>query len=104
MEAKKIIITGHTGFKGSWLTAWLNDLGSDVIGISFDVPTNPSHFEILDFKNIESHQFDIRDFDVEFDDALLSQKGWINPRYEGCKINQKSFNRIHIQYVSWSFI
>ena len=41
---KTVIITGHTGFKGSWLTAWLKLLGAKVIGISLDPPTHPSHF------------------------------------------------------------
>ena len=42
---KKIIVTGHTGFKGSWLTAWLKQLEANVMGISLDPPTNPSHFK-----------------------------------------------------------
>ena len=37
---KKIIVTGHTGFKGSWLTLWLYSLGAEVLGLSKDVPTN----------------------------------------------------------------
>ena len=41
---KKIIITGHTGFKGSWLSAWLILLGAKVIGISDKFTTYPSHF------------------------------------------------------------
>ena len=40
----KVIVTGHTGFKGSWLTAWLKKLGANVMGISLNPPTNPSHF------------------------------------------------------------
>ena len=48
---KKVIITGHTGFKGSWLTAWLSSLGAHIYGISNDIPTNPSHFENLNIKN-----------------------------------------------------
>ena len=44
---KKIIITGHTGFKGSWLALWLHSLGAEVLGLSKDVPTQPSHFKIL---------------------------------------------------------
>jgi CDP-glucose 4,6-dehydratase len=44
---KKIIITGHTGFKGSWLTAWLTLLGAKIIGISSGIPSNPSHFKFL---------------------------------------------------------
>jgi CDP-glucose 4,6-dehydratase len=41
---KKIIVTGHTGFKGAWLTAWLKKLGANVVGIALDPPTEPSHF------------------------------------------------------------
>ena len=44
---KKVIITGHTGFKGSWLTLWLIKLGAQVIGISKDVISNPSHYSVL---------------------------------------------------------
>ena len=40
---KKIIVTGHTGFKGSWLTLWLQLLGAKIIGISVDEPSKPSH-------------------------------------------------------------
>ena len=40
----RVIVTGHTGFKGSWLTAWLKQLGANVMGISLDPPTYPSHF------------------------------------------------------------
>ena len=43
-KGKKIIITGHTGFKGSWLSTWLISLGADVVGISKDIPTSPSMF------------------------------------------------------------
>lgn len=41
---KKILITGHTGFKGSWLALWLKLLGAKVVGISKDIPTKPSNF------------------------------------------------------------
>ena len=44
---KKVIITGHTGFKGSWLTLWLSSLGAKVYGISLNIPTKPSNFETL---------------------------------------------------------
>ncbi len=47
---KKVIVTGHTGFKGSWLTLWLLKLGANVMGISKDIVTNPSHFHSLDLK------------------------------------------------------
>lgn len=61
---KTVLLTGHTGFKGSWLTAWLENLGAKVVGISKDVPTNPSHFETLDIQYRISHNiFDITDVD-----------------------------------------
>ncbi len=40
----KVLITGHTGFKGSWLTLWLRQLGAKIHGISIDVPSQPCHF------------------------------------------------------------
>ncbi|MBT7624637.1 MAG: CDP-glucose 4,6-dehydratase [Flavobacteriaceae bacterium] len=57
---KKVLITGHTGFKGSWLSAWLIKIGADVIGVSKDIPTNPSLFESLELeKKIKHYQFDL---------------------------------------------
>ena len=44
---KVVLITGHTGFKGSWLTIWLLKLGAKIVGISKDIPTNPSMFDAL---------------------------------------------------------
>ena len=46
-QGKRVYITGHTGFKGSWLSAWLLALGADVAGFSHDIPTSPSNFESL---------------------------------------------------------
>ena len=61
-KGKRILITGHTGFKGSWLCAWLLDLGANVAGYSIDLPTEPSHFEALGLSNrIEHFQGDVRD-------------------------------------------
>ena len=58
---KKIVITGHTGFKGSWLSTWLIKLGASVVGVSKDVPTHPSMFEELDLKSkVKHYQEDIR--------------------------------------------
>jgi CDP-glucose 4,6-dehydratase len=59
---KKVIITGHTGFKGSWLTSWLIKLGAKVVGISHEIPTEPSMFEKLSLsEKITDYQFDVRD-------------------------------------------
>ena len=43
-QGKTVLVTGHTGFKGSWLTAWLLQLGAKVVGLSLDPSTEPSHF------------------------------------------------------------
>ena len=51
---KKVIITGHTGFKGSWLALWLSELGANVLGLSLNIPTNPSHFKLLKLKKVKS--------------------------------------------------
>ena len=45
-ENKKVLLTGHTGFKGSWLSIWLKKLGVELVGFSKDIPTKPSLFEI----------------------------------------------------------
>jgi len=60
---KSILVIGHTGFKGSWLSICLKDLGAKVFGISKDIPTKPSHYQLLDFKKqIKDYRFDIRDY------------------------------------------
>lgn len=60
---KKVLITGHTGFKGSWLTLWMYLMGAKVMGISNSRTSTPSNFKILNLKNkIKSKTIDIRDF------------------------------------------
>ncbi|MDC0185920.1 CDP-glucose 4,6-dehydratase [Gammaproteobacteria bacterium] len=62
---KRVLVTGHTGFKGSWLTLWLVRLGAKVIGLSDDVPTTPSNFEVNNIsKIIEDNRVDIRNYDL----------------------------------------
>lgn len=59
---KKVFVTGHTGFKGSWLTFWLLLMGADVIGYSDRIPTNPSLFELLKLQDDITHIVgDVRD-------------------------------------------
>jgi CDP-glucose 4,6-dehydratase len=63
-QGKRVLVTGHTGFKGSWLTAWLLKLGAKVCGLSDQIPTNPSMFVELGLdQKIENHFCDIRDFE-----------------------------------------
>ena len=60
---KKVLITGHTGFKGSWLAKWLIELGADVYGYSIDIPSEPSHFEKLNLESDMVSSFgDVRDY------------------------------------------
>ncbi len=62
---KRILITGHTGFKGSWLTCWLLHLGAKVYGVSIGIPTQPSMFEALGLESQIGHFVgDIRNFDL----------------------------------------
>ncbi len=59
---KRVLITGHTGIKGSWLTIWLHSMGTQVIGYALDPPSQPSLFEVTDIrKEIVSIHGDIRD-------------------------------------------
>jgi CDP-glucose 4,6-dehydratase len=59
---KTVLITGHTGFKGSWLSIWLSHLGAKVVGVSVDIPSNPSNFMVSNIKDIvEDHCIDIQD-------------------------------------------
>src|SRR3990167_5263273 len=57
---KKVFITGHTGFKGSWLSLWLTKLGAQITGYAVDIPTKPNHFNLLNL-DIETIMADVLD-------------------------------------------
>lgn len=60
---KKILVTGHTGFKGSWLTLWLKELEADVLGYSLPPPQAPNHFKLSGVaEHITNIYGDIRDY------------------------------------------
>ena len=64
-RGKKVLITGHTGFKGSWLSLWLQSLGAEVVGVSLDVPTTPSLYEQANVaKGMISLREDFRDVEA----------------------------------------
>ncbi|MCR4298352.1 MAG: CDP-glucose 4,6-dehydratase [Gallionella sp.] len=58
---RRVLLTGHTGFKGSWLALWLTDLGADVTGIALSPDTSPNHWDLLKL-DIPDHRLDIRDY------------------------------------------
>ena len=62
-QGRRVLVTGHTGFKGSWLTLWLASMGAEVHGIALDPDTTPSHFDLAGIGALMAadHRIDIRD-------------------------------------------
>ena len=63
-DGRRVLLTGHTGFKGSWLALWLSQLGADLCGVALEPSTSPALFDQLDLaKQCTFHQlFDISDY------------------------------------------
>ena len=74
---KVVLVTGHTGFKGSWLSIWLHQLGAKVIGVSDNVPTTPSNYEV---SKIDSFIEDIR-ADIKNTEAITKIIADTKPNY-----------------------
>lgn len=61
-RGRRVLVTGHTGFKGSWLVTWLLELGAEVAGYALAPPSTPSNFEVLGLEgSIRHHLADVRD-------------------------------------------
>ena len=62
-RGRRVLVTGHTGFKGSWLSIWLHAMGARVTGISLDPPSQPNLFEVAGVSRLlTDRRVDIRDF------------------------------------------
>lgn len=74
-EGKRVLVTGHTGFKGGWLSLWLESLGAEVVGYALEPPTNPSLFEKAKVGKEMRKSFigDIRDLDA-LKRAVIAQR------------------------------
>ncbi len=59
-QGRRVLLTGHTGFKGSWLALWLHDLGAEVTGVALPPEAQPNHWDLLALP-IHDHRLDIRD-------------------------------------------
>ena len=64
-KGKKVLVTGHTGFKGTWLCKILVNAGADVTGYSLEAPTNPNLFELSGIENeIKLQKYSRRSFSI----------------------------------------
>jgi len=61
---RNVLVTGHTGFKGSWLCLWLVSLGARVTGLALPPETSPSHWALLELDNVTDLRVDLRDHDA----------------------------------------
>jgi CDP-glucose 4,6-dehydratase len=62
-QGKRVLVTGDTGFKGSWLSLWLHELGADVVGYALPPERNEDHFKVIGLDKVIHHiDGDIRDF------------------------------------------
>ncbi|MEO8742966.1 MAG: GDP-mannose 4,6-dehydratase, partial [Lysobacteraceae bacterium] len=58
---RNVLVTGHTGFKGSWLCLWLTSLGARVTGLALAPDTDPAHWSLLNLRDVRDLRVDLRD-------------------------------------------
>ena len=89
---KRVFLTGHTGFKGSWLSTWLLKFGCKVVGVSKNIPTKPSNFLSLNLnKKIKNYFIDIKNFN-EIKKIIIKEKPDIIFHFAAQAIVSESFD------------
>ena len=63
-RGRRVLVTGHTGFKGSWISAWLKMLGANLIGLSDSASNYPSHYESISKIFDKDLRGDVRDLEA----------------------------------------
>ena len=76
---KNVLVTGHTGFKGSWLSIWLNEMGANVIGYALDPYTDQDNFVVA---NLSEKITDLRGEIRDYDNLLKTFEGLMQTRFE----------------------
>jgi CDP-glucose 4,6-dehydratase len=95
-RGKRVLVTGHTGFKGSWLCIWLKELGAEVMGYALDPPSEPNNFSAcLLSEHIDHQHGDVRDHDrllsivSHYEPEIvfhLAAQALVRPAYENPKV------------------
>ena len=95
---KKVLITGHTGFKGQWLSVFLKKMDANILGISLNTKTKPSHFKLLNLK-IKNKYFDISDL-KKLKKTINSYQPDLAPFFlaSGCQCGGKK--KLHLQMLA----
>jgi CDP-glucose 4,6-dehydratase len=92
-RGRRVLLTGHTGFKGSWLALWLESLGADVVGLANGVPTTPSLFEDARVRDgLRSLEGDVRDLQA-VEDALAESRAEVVIHMAAQSLVRRSFER-----------
>ena len=68
---RRVLLTGHTGFKGSWLALWLKSLGAKITGLALKPDSTPLHWDLLGL-DLDDKRVDVRDFNAVFDTVNYS--------------------------------
>jgi CDP-glucose 4,6-dehydratase len=90
---RRVLLTGHTGFKGSWLALWLESLGAEVVGLSSGLPTTPSLFEVARVgEGLRSVAGDVRDLGT-VEAALTESRAEVVIHMAAQSLVRRSFER-----------